>query len=108
MNTISLCMTMCTKALLGDPCPELAPFSKPIQSAVESVKATIRSHSEFWSCLKFGARLPDNMNDVKLQMAIKVEEFVLTTEGSGLGDYIPSPFGAYADTFGVITLSDIR
>ena len=52
LNSISLSMTMVTKALLGDPMPKLAPYSKPLPSAIASVRDTIRSISPYWSCLK--------------------------------------------------------
>ena len=52
LNSISLSMTMVTKALLGDPMPKLAPYSKPLPSAIASVQDTIRSISPYWSCLK--------------------------------------------------------
>ena len=108
LNAISLCMTMVTKALLGDPLPSLAPYSKPLDSAFESVKSTMRSLAPYWSCLKFGLkRLPDDMTNLKQQMVNKVEHFIQCSENSDF-DYIPSQFGAYAKTFGVDTLTDIK
>ena len=100
-------MTMVTKALLGDPLPSLAPYSKPLDSAFESVKSTMRSLAPYWSCLKFGLKkLPNDMTDLKKQMFEKVEEFMQDSDFSG--DYIPSQFGAYTATFSVNTLSDIK
>ena len=107
LNAISLSMTMVTKALLGDPLPTLALYTKPLPSAFESVKASIRSLAPYWSCLKFGLKkLPNDMTNLKKQMYEKVEEFIQDSDFSG--DYIPRQFGAYAATFSVNTLSDIK
>ena len=59
LNSISYSMTMVTKALLGDPLPALAPYAKPMTSAIESVRSTMKYLVPYWSCLKFGLkRLP--------------------------------------------------
>ena len=109
LNSIALSMTMVTKALLGDPMPTPAPYTKPAPSAIEAVKNTIRTHKEFWSCLKYGVKLPDDMSNIKNQMMKKVESFIADNEEQDFDfDYIPSQFGAYADTFGVNTLCDIK
>lgn len=109
LNAISLSMTMVTKALLGDPLPTLAPYTKPLPSAFESVKASIRSLAPYWSCLKFGLKkLPDDMTNIKKQMVQKVQEFIEENPKAAKSDYIPSQFGAYVDTFSVNTLSDIK
>ena len=61
LNSISYSMTMVTKALLGDPLPALAPYEKPMTSAIESVRSTMKYLVPYWSCLKFGLkRLPGN------------------------------------------------
>ncbi len=109
LNSISLSMAMVTKALLGDPIPMLAPYSKPVPSAIEAVRGTMRSLAPFWSCLVYGLkRLPDDMTDLKKQMALKVSDFISSSAKNEIPDYIPSQFGAYAESFGVNTLSDIR
>lgn len=108
LNSISLSMTMVTKALLGDPMPKLAPFSKPAASAIDSVRSTMKSLAPYWSCLKYGVRLPHDMTDLKKQMALAVVDFIAKSAASVELDYIPSQFGAYADTFGVNTLSDMK
>ena len=108
LNSISFSMTMVTKALLGDPLPRLAPYAKPMTSAIESVRSTMKYLEPYWSCLKFGLkRLPDDMTNLKQQMVNKVEHFIQCSENSDF-DYIPSQFGAYAKTFGVDTLTDIK
>ena len=76
LNSISLSMTMVTKALLGDPMPHLAPYTKPLPSAIETVRDTIRSISPYWSCLKYGVKLPHDMTDLKKQMAMKFVDFI--------------------------------
>merc|ERR1711981_853414 len=49
LNAISLSMTLCTKALLGDPLPPLAPYKSPIKSAVDTIQKVIDKHSNYWS-----------------------------------------------------------
>ena len=51
LNAISLSMTLCTKTLLGDPLPPLAPYKPPIPSAVATIQKVILEHSQFWSSL---------------------------------------------------------
>jgi len=104
LNSISLSMTMVTKALLGDPMPQLAPYSKPLPSAIETVRDTIRSISPYWSCLKYGVKLPHDMTDLKKQMAMKFVDFIKKSTI----DYIPGQFAAFTTTFGINTLSDIK
>ena len=52
LNAISLSMTLCTKALLGDPLPPLAPYKPPLPSAVEAIRKVIKVHSKHWSFIK--------------------------------------------------------
>ena len=114
LNSISLSMTMVTKALLGDPMPHLAPYKKPLESAIKTVSDTMKSIAPYWSCLKYGVKLPQDMNsseiNLKDQMAKKAVDFIkdnfIIKEGTI--DYIPGQFGAYASTFGINTLSDIK
>ena len=56
LNSISLSMTMVTKALLGDPMPHLAPYKKPLESAIKTVSDTMKSIAPYWSCLKYGVK----------------------------------------------------
>ena len=51
LNAISLSMTLCTKTLLGDPLPPLAPYKPPIPSAVATIQKVIGEHSRFWTSL---------------------------------------------------------
>ena len=49
------------------------------------------------------------MTDLKQQMVKKVENFIQCSVKSDIQvDYIPTQFGAYAKTFGVETLTDIK
>lgn len=67
LNSISLSMTLCTKALLGDPLPPLAPYKIPLASAMETIRNVIRSYSAYWCCIKsFDCILPKRIKpDVK-------------------------------------------
>ncbi|KAI5712685.1 hypothetical protein M8J75_010435 [Diaphorina citri] len=55
ISSISYAMTLCTKALLGDPLP-LLESDLDINSSAE----TISSHKAYWSSLKFLVALPEN------------------------------------------------
>ena len=61
LNSISYAMTMCAKALVGDPLPPIA-HKNPKSSAKESIKSVIRHQIKYWSSLKFGLALPDQLS----------------------------------------------
>lgn len=58
VTSISHAMPMCTKALLGDPLPPLAPRHAACPSAVTSIKNVIRTQAKYWSALCFQVALP--------------------------------------------------
>lgn len=58
VTSISHAMSMCTKALLGDPLPPLMPGHAACPSAVTSIKNVIRTQSRYWSALCFQVALP--------------------------------------------------
>ncbi|KDR24372.1 Histone deacetylase 6 [Zootermopsis nevadensis] len=58
VNSISHAMSMCTKALLGDPLPPLVPGRAVCPSAVTSIKNVIRTQARYWSALCFQVALP--------------------------------------------------
>jgi hypothetical protein len=58
VTSISHAMPMCTKALLGDPLPPLAPHHAACPSAVTSIKNVIRTQAKYWSALCFQVALP--------------------------------------------------
>ena len=84
LNAISLSMTLCTKALLGDPLPPLAPYKTPLASAVETIRKVIRHHSSYWSLIKgFDCLFPFNKEidikweaDTSTQLIQKEEEVI--------------------------------
>ncbi|CAH0727597.1 unnamed protein product, partial [Brenthis ino] len=58
-RSISYAMTMCTKALLGDPIHrhyDPKPICRP--SAIESINNVIKTHKKYWKSLKFQVALP--------------------------------------------------
>nr|XP_045600455.1 histone deacetylase 6-like isoform X1 [Procambarus clarkii] len=65
LNTISYCMTMCAKALLGDPLPMLDASLVPNKGAVQTINDVIKTHSKYWSALSFQVELP--LEDVLCQ-----------------------------------------
>ncbi|PNF26146.1 hypothetical protein B7P43_G04459 [Cryptotermes secundus] len=58
VTSISHAMPMCTKALLGDPLPSLAPHHVACPSAVTSIKNVIRTQARYWSAVCFQVALP--------------------------------------------------
>lgn len=59
VNSISHAMTMCTKALLGDPLPMLHTAKKPPNAnCIETVQNVLNTHQTFWKSLKFNRKLP--------------------------------------------------
>lgn len=64
-------MTMCTKALLGDPLPMLEPGQIPCTSAINSINNVLRIHKKFWPNLQFGMSLPKEKLLPKLQKISK-------------------------------------
>lgn len=72
VNSVAYSMTMCAKALLGDPLPTPS-INTHKTVAFESCSKTLRNvitiHSKYWKALQFGKRLPDfGRNDIqKLQ-----------------------------------------
>ncbi|ROT82380.1 putative histone deacetylase 6 [Penaeus vannamei] len=51
LNTISYCMTMCAKALLGDPLIPLSQGLAACSSACETLNNVVSVHQKFWSAL---------------------------------------------------------
>lgn len=59
VNSISHAMTMCTKALLGDPLPLLHTTKKaPNPNCIETVQNVLTTHQTNWKSLKFNRKLP--------------------------------------------------
>lgn len=59
VNSISHAMTMCTKALLGDPLPMLHTTGKaPNVSCMETIQNVWSTQQKYWKSLKFNKKLP--------------------------------------------------
>lgn len=59
VNSISHAMTMCTKALLGDPLPMLHTAGKPPSaSCIETIQNVLSVHRKYWKSLRFDKKLP--------------------------------------------------
>lgn len=59
VNSISHAMTMCTKALLGDPLPMLHTTGKsPNPSCIETIQNVLSVHQKYWKSLRFNKKLP--------------------------------------------------
>ena len=109
LNSISLSMTLCTKTLLGDPLPPLAPYKIPLARALTTIRNVIRSYSAYWSCIKgFDCLLPKHMKtDIldELKQSFQLEhdcsnvtdEVKVTRERDSLVENIPKPENQNAD-----------
>lgn len=59
VNSISHAMAMCTKALLGDPLPSIAPQSFRINSScIETIQNVVNVQQKYWKSLRFNKKLP--------------------------------------------------
>lgn len=59
ITSIAYSMTMCTKALLGDPINHHYDPKTPCSwAAYDSIQNTINTHKKYWKCLKFQVALP--------------------------------------------------
>lgn len=59
VNSISHAMTLCTKALLGDPLPMLATDGKELSAnCIETIQHVWSVQQKHWKCLKFNKKLP--------------------------------------------------
>ncbi|CAO1355069.1 unnamed protein product [Diamesa tonsa] len=62
VNSISHAMTLCTKALLGDPLPMLqmnSRFNGINPSCLETLRNVLNTQRDYWKCLKFNKKLPN-------------------------------------------------
>jgi len=53
VDSVSYCMTMCTKALLGDPLPPLDLKYPICKNAQKTLKRVVNVHKRFWTCFKY-------------------------------------------------------
>lgn len=68
VNSVAYAMTMCTKALLGDPIPTLQNTHKINASCIETIHNVLSVQHKFWKSLQFNQKLP-NFNSLEtLQM----------------------------------------
>lgn len=62
VNSVSYALTMCTKALLGDPVPKLntnTMHSTISVIATEAIYNVMTVHQKYWKSIKFNKKLPD-------------------------------------------------
>lgn len=53
IDAVSYCMTMCTKALLGDPLPPLNLEYPICKNAQKTLKRVIKIQKKYWSCFNY-------------------------------------------------------
>lgn len=66
VNSISYSMTMCTKALLGDPLPQLQSFGRSSinSSCIETLQNVVSVQKKYWKSLRFNKKLPFYENNL--------------------------------------------
>jgi len=52
LTSIAYSMTLCTKALLGDPIPRVSVNDEVDPVALKSIRDVMEQHSDYWGCLK--------------------------------------------------------
>lgn len=83
ISSISHAMTMCTKALLGDPLPMLDPNLIPCPSAINSINNVLKTHKKFWPNLQYGMSLPkERLLPKRKKIPNKLEEQGKNTDKS--------------------------
>lgn len=80
VNSISHAMTMCTKALLGDPLPLLHISRKPSASCTETIHNVLSVQQKYWKSLKFNKKLP-SFSAESVESLIKAMELLNCTNG---------------------------
>lgn len=65
LTSISYSMSLCTKALLGDPIPSLRLNSSVDSSALESIHNVLKTHSKYWQVLEAFQRVLPTVCPVK-------------------------------------------
>ncbi len=105
LNSISLSMTMCVKALLGDPIPPIQKVEEVKPSAVQSIRDVIRVHSPYWSSLCFGRRLPDSFEDLRESLETNLRREPSPKKSTS---YIPGEYGRHASSSCINTMSSAR
>lgn len=94
VHSTSYSMTMCTKALLGDPLPMLQnvpKFNGIKQSAKETFVDVINTQSRFWKNLSFNKKIPNfdiNENSIEHELVMNIQSLALgdTTDKTDAGD----------------------
>ncbi|XP_015587407.1 histone deacetylase 6 isoform X1 [Cephus cinctus] len=81
INSISYAMTMCTKALLGDPPAVLDAGQAPCTSAINTINNVLKTHKQFWPNLAFQMSLPKEKVLPRIKPSQKHSEESLRVEG---------------------------
>lgn len=80
VNSISHAMTMCTKALLGDPLPMLNTAGKaPSASCIETIQNVWSVQRKYWKSLRFDKKLP--AFDAKFNQVIQQFDAMTCSDG---------------------------
>ncbi|KAL5274852.1 hda-6 family protein [Megaselia abdita] len=82
LNSVAFSMTLCAKALLGDPLPMPA-INKNKTIAFDSCSETIRNvvnmHSKYWKALQFGLKSPHLFNNDLQSLQVEIDELQISS-----------------------------
>lgn len=70
LESISYSMTMCAKALLGDPLPSPR-IDSPSPAAVSTIQRVVNHLRKYWSSLRFHVDLPDPEDVIRTAQAVE-------------------------------------
>lgn len=98
VNSISHAMTMCTKALLGDPLPMLHTARKaPNANCIETIQNVLTTQQTHWKSLKFNRKLPafdalaDSNQDAINVITTKLNVLTMNDDGTAKEITPPGP-----------------
>ncbi|XP_022102474.1 histone deacetylase 6-like isoform X2 [Acanthaster planci] len=85
LHSIAESMAMCTRTLLGDPCPSIQP-GPPCRNAVQAILATLHAHQEHWKSLKYQVGPPSAVEDLPTEVtSTECREVLCSQSGTSAG-----------------------
>lgn len=114
VNSVAYAMTMCTKALLGDPLPMLQNTQRINASCIETIQNVLSVQQKYWKSLRFNKKLPsfenDPINDINKAMnAIQLSDQNTDKPSTSTlrpDDQQAGPSSGLPSTSPAVTLSD--
>ncbi|XP_055712134.1 histone deacetylase 6 isoform X2 [Phlebotomus papatasi] len=81
VNSIAYAMTMCSKALLGDPLPPLDICNRDLNSScIETIRNVLSVQKKYWKCLKFNKKVPNFVSEDTTNLSEMVQGMTISDE----------------------------